>query len=128
MANNYKRAHGATVKFGAAAAIDDCAVVGIPGDEYDLIEKPSLTDTRIQYDLSDTPDSPEVEFTAPYGSTLPAVGDTTVSIIVTLPKIEKTVTFDGKVIAVLPSDAEVNGLLGTTVRVKPVTGAVVAGT
>ena len=128
MSNDYVRAHGATVKFGAAAAIDDCTVVGIPGDEYDLIEKPSLGDTRIDYDLSDTPDSPNLAITAPYGIVVPAVGDTSITIVITLPKASKTVTFTGKVISVLPSAAEVGGLLGQEITVKPVSVAVIAAT
>lgn len=126
MSNSYIRAHGATVKFGAAAALDACTVVGIPGNEYDLIEKPSLTDTRIDYDLSDTPDSPDITVTAPYGATTPAVGNTSVTIIITLPKASKTVTFTGKITAVVPSAAEVGGLLGVDITIKPTSAAVVA--
>lgn len=126
MSNSYIRAHGATVKFGAAAALDACTVIGIPGDEYDLIEKPSLTDTRIEYDLSDTPDSPEVVVTAPYGSVTPDVGNTEVTIVITLPKASKTVTFTGKIISVQPSAAEVGGLLGVDITIKPVSVAAVA--
>ena len=125
MANSYVRAHGATVKFGSAAVIKDCTVIGIPGNEYDLIEKPSLTDTRIDYDLSDTPDSPEISVTAPYGATLPAVGDTEISITISLPKASKTVTFNGKIIAVEPQPAEVGGLLSTEVTIKPTGNAAV---
>jgi hypothetical protein len=128
MANNYLRAHGVTIKFGAAAAIDEATVIGIPGEEYDLIEKPSLTDTRKDYDLSDTPDSPEIVVTVPYAATVPAVGDTSIAIIITLPKAGKTVSFNGKVISVLPGNAEVGGLLGKDVTIKPTSKAVIAAT
>jgi hypothetical protein len=49
--------------------------------------------------------------------------------VVTLPKIGvggKTVTFSGKILSVLPGNAEVGGLLATTVRIKPTSAAVVA--
>ena len=127
MANSYVRAHGATVKFGGSAtAIDECTVIGIPGNEYDLIEKPSLTDTRKDYDLSDTPDSPEISVTAPTGATLPDAGDEITAIVITLPKASKTVTFNGIIVSVLPQPAEVGGLLSTEVTIKPTSTAVVA--
>jgi len=125
MSNAYVRAHGATIKFGTADAIEDCTVIGIPGDEYDLIVKPSLTDARVQYDLSDTPDSPEITMTCPYGTTLPNVGDSEVSIVITLPKAGKTISFTGKIRAKRPSNAEVGGLLGIDVVIKPVSVATV---
>jgi hypothetical protein len=127
MANAYIRSHNATVKFGSDGAIDNATIIGIPGNEYDLIEKPSLTDTRKAYDLSDTPDSPEIEFTVPNGATLPAVG-ATVTITITLTKASKTVTFSGIIVSVLPGNAEVGGLLGTTITVKPISNPVVAAT
>jgi hypothetical protein len=126
MSNSYIRAHGATIKFGSAAAIDNATVIGIPGDEYDLIEKPSLTDTRKDYDLSDTPDSPEITVTVPYGIVTPAVGNAAVTIVITLPKASKTVTFVGKVLSVLPGSAEVGGIIGQEITVKPISKAVIA--
>lgn len=126
MANPYLRAHGATVKFGSAAAIDEATIIGMPGNQYDLIEKPSLADTRIAYDLSDTPDSPEISVTVPRASTVPAVGDTAITIVISLPKASKTVTFSGKVIAVRFGSAEVDGLLSKEVVIKPVGAATVA--
>lgn len=125
MANTYYRAHGATVSFAGATALADCTVIGIPGDEYDLIEKPSLEDTRKDYDLSDTPDSPEITITAPNGATLPAVGNTEVAVVITLPKVSKTITFTGKILSKQPSNAEVGGLLGEDIVIKPVSVAVV---
>ena len=119
MSNSYVRAHGTTVKFGADDAIEDCTVVGIPGDQHDLIEKPSLTDTRIDYDLSDTPDSPEISVTAPYGATLPDAGDESLTIVIYLLKALKTATFTGHIIAVEPQPAEVGGLLSTEITIKP---------
>jgi len=126
MSNNYLRAHGATIKFGSADAIEDCTVIGLPGNEYDLIEKPSLTDSRKQYDLSDTPDSPEITVTCPYGTTLPSVGNDDVTIVITLSQANKTITFTGKIRAKQPSNAEVGGLLGIDVIIKPVSNATVA--
>jgi hypothetical protein len=124
MANAYVRAHNSTVKFGDDTALDDCTVIGIPGNEYDLIEKPSLTDTRKAYDLSDTPDSPEIEVTAPNGATLPTAGET-LTIVIVLAKATKTVTFTGIIVSVLPGNAEVGGLLGTTVTIKPTSNPVI---
>ena len=120
MANPYKRASGATVQFAAATAIDEATIIGIPGDQYDLIEKPSLADTRIAYDLSDTPDSPEISVTVPWAATVPAISNTAITITIALPKAAKTVSFSGKVIAIRPGNAEVGGLLSKEVIVKPV--------
>lgn len=119
MANPYLRAHGATVQFASATAIADATVIGVPGDQYDLIEKPALSETRISYDLSDTPDSPEVTVTVPWATTVPAVGDTAMTITISLPKASKSVAFTGKVIAIRPGNAEVDGLLSKDVVIKP---------
>ena len=126
MANAYKRAHGATIKFGSAAtAIEDATIIGLPGDASDLIEKPSLTDTRKQYDLSDTPDSPEIAVTVPYGTSGVEPGDEIEDIVIALPKIAKTLTFDGIIVSVLPDTAEVGGLLAEVVTIKPTSAAVI---
>ena len=123
--SNYLRAHNTTIKFGVAAAITNATVVGIPGDEYDLIDKPSLTDTRKDYDLSDTPDSPEITVTVPLGTTLPEVGESVTGIVITLTKASKTVTFNGIVMGRQPSPAEVAGLLGEEVTIKPTSAAAI---
>lgn len=124
--STYLKAHGAKIKFGSAGAvIEDATVIGIPGDEYDLIDKPSLTDTRKDYDLSDTPDSPEITVTVANGTTLPDVGDLVTGIVITLPKAAKTVTFNGIVRARQPGAAEVAGLLSEEVTIKPTSAAVI---
>jgi hypothetical protein len=124
--STYLRAHNTTIKFGAGDVIEDATVVGIPGDEYDLIEKPSLTDTRKDHDLSDTPDSPEITVTVPLGTTIPAPGTLVNGIIITLTKADRTVTFNGIVRYRQPGNAEVAGLLSEEVTIKPTSGAVIA--
>ena len=122
MANTWKRAHGATVKFDAEDAIEDCTIIGIPGDMYDLIEKPSLEDTRKSFDLSDTPDSDEVSFTMPYKASWSSrVTGTTTDIEIYLAKPDKTLSFTAIVTADQPGPAEVGGLLSCVVTVKPTT-------
>ena len=123
--STYLRAHGAKIKFGSGEVIEDATVIGIPGDEHDLIEKPSLTDTRKDYDLSDTPDSPEITVTVAQGTTVPSVGSVVTGIIITLPKADKTVTFNGIIRACQPQSAEVDGLLAEEVTIKPTSAAII---
>lgn len=122
--NTWKRANGATITIGGTLH-ENATIIGVPGDQVELIDKTTLGATRREWAPSDMPDSPEIVVTLPLGATTPAVGGEGVAVVVSLPKIPRTYTFDATVVSVLPSAAEVDGLLGVDVTLKPTTVATV---
>lgn len=123
--NTWKRANGATISIDGTVH-ENATIIGIPGEQIELIEKTTLGATRREWAPSDMPDSPEIVVTLPLGADTPDVGDEGVAVIITLPKLSKTYTFDATVVSVLPAAAEVDGLLGVDVTLKPTTEATVA--
>lgn len=121
--NTWKRANGAKISIGGTLH-ENATIIGIPGDQVELIDKTTLGASRREWAPSDMPDSPEIVVTLPLGASTPTVGDEDIEIVVTLPKIPRTYTFDATIVSVLPSAAEVDGLLGVDVTLKPTSAAV----
>jgi hypothetical protein len=123
--NSVLRAHGAKITIGATA-YEDCTVIGIPGEEYDLIEKTSLGASRKEWDASDTPDSPEITVTLPNTGSANLASSTAVTgLAIYLAKPNKTFTFNGFIIKDVPQPAEVGGLLYRELTIKPTSKAVI---
>jgi hypothetical protein len=114
-----KRAHGAFLSIDGAADILDCTIVGIHGNGFDLIEKTSLGASRKEWDASDTPDSDEIVVTMPNTGQDSLASGTEVEIVITIPTILKTWTFDALVIKDNPQASEVGGLLMREITFKP---------
>lgn len=125
-ANNWKRAHGATITItpqgvGAPAAqeLDDCTVIGIPGDEVELIEKTSLGASRKEYDAADAVDSPTIEITCSWTGAASLAGQSEAMIDIDMPAPLTDVSIKGHVVSDLPGAAEVGGLLTRVITIKP---------
>jgi len=122
--NRVKRAHGATINIGGLIA--DATSIGIPGEEFDLIEKTSLGASRKEWDASDTPDSPEITVTIPNtGQATLASNVLKTGIAIFLKAPNKTLTFNGYVIKDEPQPAEPGGLLYRQLTIKPTTAPVI---
>jgi hypothetical protein len=123
--NTTKIANGATVQIGANT-YEDAMVIGIPGNQVELIEITTLGSTRKEYTVSDMPDGPEITVQVPFTGTYPALnasGSAVTVVVITLPKISKTITFDALIIGVAPQPAEIDGKLMLEVTIKPVEAA-----
>jgi hypothetical protein len=122
-ANNWKRAHGATVTIspdgGTPQTIDDATIIGIPGDEAELIEKTTLGSTRKEHDVSDQVDSPTIEIRASWTGAASLAGEENATVAITLPKTTNPAEFYAHVVSDLPQPAEVGGLLERVITLKP---------
>jgi len=125
--NTWKRAHGATVTItpavGDATALTDCTVIGIPGDEAELIEKTTLGAARKEWDVADRVDSPTIEIRCSYVGAASLAGEEDAEVEITLPKSSNPAAFLAHVVSDLPQPAEVGGLLERVITLKPL-GAV----
>ena len=124
--NNWKRAHGTTITItpqgtGAppAQTLEDCTVVGIPGDESELIEKTSLGATRKEWDVADVVDSPTIEVRCSWTGADSLAGQQNAKIDINLPTGLTDVSIKGHVVSDLPQPAEVGGLLVRVITIKP---------
>lgn len=121
--NNWKAVGTGTKIAIGATTIEDATIIGTPGNQGDLIEITTLGGSRKEWAVSEILDSPEITIVAPLTGTMIAVGDTSLSCVITLQKLGKTATFTAKCISCLPLPAEVGGKLGMEIVLKP-TGAV----
>jgi hypothetical protein len=123
-ANSWKRAHGATVVITPAVTspqtINDATVIGIPGDEAELIEKTTLGSSRKEYDVSDAVDSPNIEIRASWTGAASLAGEEDCTIEIDLPSAGLApAAFKAHVVSDLPQPAEVAGLLVRVITLKP---------
>lgn len=124
-ANKWKRAHGTTVTItptgdGAPTAqvLDDCEIVGIPGESVDLIEKTTLGSARKEYDPGDQLDSDTIEIKCPWTGASSLAG-WPADIDIALPSGLVGVEINALIVSDLPQPAEVGGLLARTITIKP---------
>jgi hypothetical protein len=126
--NTWKRAHGTTVTItptgaGASQTLNDCTVVGIPGDEVELIEKTSLGASRKEWDAADAVDSPTIEITCSWTGAASLAGvaldGAPAKVDIDLPAGLTDVSIKAHVVSDLPGNAEVGGLLTRVITIKP---------
>ena len=125
-ANAWKRAHGATATItptglGAPSpqTFDDATIIGIPGDEIELVEKTSLGAARKEWDPGDQVDSPEIQIRSSFTGAVSLAGQENAEIEITLPKASATIDIVGHIVSDLPEPAEVGGLLERVITIKP---------
>lgn len=122
--NTWKRAHGATVVITPAVTapqtISDATVIGIPGDEAELIEKTTLGASRKEYDVADRIDSPEIEVRCSWTGAASLAGESDCTVEIDLPSAGfAPAAFKAHVVSDLPQPAEVGGLLVRVMTLKP---------
>ena len=126
--NRTKIANGATITIGATT-YEDCTIIGVPGQERELIDITTLGSTRREYAASDMIDSPEFDVVMPYAGAPITTSATAESITVTLTKLGGSVdahAFTGFIRSAVPEPAEVDGKLMYRLRIKPVTAPTIS--
>jgi len=131
MANNWKIAGAAKVKVPALNSgnyIEDCTMIGFPNEMRALIEITAFNSTRKEFVLSDIADSDEITFTAPYTGVVNSgvvTATTQTACAIFLPKLNSgtgyTYTFDALLTKCEVTPSEIDGKLGWTISLKPIT-------
>jgi hypothetical protein len=128
--NTWKRAHATSVVItpatGVAQTFVDATVIGIPGDQREVIEKTSLGAARKEWDPADVVDSPEITVTVPFKAaarlTGPDPADDTkrARVQITFASGGPTaVDIKAHIVGDKPGNAEVGGLLSREITIKP---------